>query len=69
MPQHHRVIDWPTVGGGPLVQIAAADSHGGDFEEHILLSNGRLFFFADFDGARFRGKIDDSGAGHGGING
>jgi hypothetical protein len=65
MPEHHRVIHRPGVIRGPLVQIRAANADIGDFEEHILSTDGGLFDLTDFDGAFFRREVDDGGGFHG----
>jgi hypothetical protein len=56
MPEHDGIIHRPGVIGGPLMQIGAANADIGDFEEHILRTDGRLFDLTDFDGAFFRAR-------------
>src|ERR1043165_8204002 len=34
--KHYWIVHGPAVGGTPLVQVAAAHTHGGYFEEHVL---------------------------------
>lgn len=46
------------------MEVAAADTDGGDFEEHVLVADGGLFLFTEFYRARLRGEINNGG-GHG----
>jgi hypothetical protein len=66
MPEHDRVIHRPGVIRRPLMQIRAANADVGDFEEHILSTDGGFLDFSDFDRAFFRRKVDDGGRFHGG---
>ena len=65
MAEHDRVIHRPRVIGGPLVQVGATNAHVGDFEEHILSTDGGFLDFTDFDGALFRREVDNGGRFHG----
>ena len=55
--------------GRPLVEVAAADAHIGDLEQHVFLADGGAGDLTDLDGALFGGEIDDGGGGHGGDEG
>ena len=58
VPQHDRIVHRPTVFGGPLVQIAAADADRADFQQHVVGANRRPLDLANFDAELFRSEVD-----------
>ena len=67
VPKDDRVVYRPGLVPGPLVQVAAAYSHVGDFEEDFIGGDGGTFDFAEFDRSGFGGIIDDGWRVHDGV--
>lgn len=65
MTQNDGVVHWPRVIRRPLMQVRTANSDIGDFDKHILGTNGWRIYFTDFDGPFFGGKVDNGCGFHG----
>ena len=63
VPEHHGVVDWPGVVGGPLMQVAPTHANIGDFQENVAWSDLRGGEFADLD-RTFLGREVDDGSVH-----
>jgi hypothetical protein len=53
MAQHYRVVDRPTVGSSPLVDIGTTYRNGTHFQDHIVGTRDRLRDIPEFDTKRF----------------
>ena len=54
MAKNNRIIHWPTVICGPLMEVAAANAYVGYFKEHIVLADFRFYYCAQFYRTFFR---------------
>src|SRR4051812_46489941 len=57
--QYNGIVHRPAVVGRPLMQVAAADAHVGNFQQHIVGTYGRLVYFPKLDRPLFRSIVYD----------
>src|SRR5690554_1391594 len=46
--EYDRIIDWPTVVCGPLVEVTSTDSYISHFKQYIVRADFRYWYFTEF---------------------